>query len=107
MPVPPCSTSTATTCAAAAARLPSRPSVRLLGSIDIAAPAVRTAVSRMVRQGWLQPVTLEGGPGYALTPKAETRLDDAVSRVFRTQASGVGRALGPPRHLSTGRPLRT
>ena len=60
--------------------------VRLLGSIDIAAPAVRTAVSRMVRQGWLQPVTLEGGPGYALTPKAETRLDDAVSRVFRTRA---------------------
>ncbi|HTY71507.1 MAG TPA: PaaX family transcriptional regulator C-terminal domain-containing protein [Actinomycetes bacterium] len=58
--------------------------VRLLGSLGIAAPAVRTAVSRMVRQGWLVPMTLEGGPGYALTPKAVARLDDAVARVFRT-----------------------
>ena len=33
----------------------------------VAAPAVRTAVSRMVRQGWLEPVRLAGGPGYALT----------------------------------------
>jgi phenylacetic acid degradation operon negative regulatory protein len=59
--------------------------VRLLGSLGVAPPAVRTAVSRMVRQGWLVPVTLEGGPGYALTPKANARLDDALSRVFRTR----------------------
>ena len=58
--------------------------VRLLGSLGIAPPAVRTAVSRMVRQGWLDPVTLEGGPGYSLTPKANARLDDALVRVFRT-----------------------
>jgi phenylacetic acid degradation operon negative regulatory protein len=59
--------------------------VRLLGALGIAPPAVRTAVSRMVRQGWLVPITLEGGPGYALTPKANARLDDAVARVFRIQ----------------------
>src|SRR5512138_2970798 len=47
--------------------------VRLLAPLGIAAPAVRTAVSRMVRQGWLQPVRLPGGPGYALTPKAARR----------------------------------
>ncbi|MGA8112239.1 MAG: PaaX family transcriptional regulator C-terminal domain-containing protein [Actinocatenispora sp.] len=58
--------------------------VRLLAPLDIAAPAVRTAVSRMVRQGWLQPVRLPSGPGYALTARALHRLDDAASRIYRT-----------------------
>jgi phenylacetic acid degradation operon negative regulatory protein len=58
--------------------------VRLLAPLDIAAPAVRTAVSRMVRQGWLEPVRLPGGPGYGLTPKAVRRLDEAAARIYRT-----------------------
>ncbi|MGH3739806.1 MAG: PaaX family transcriptional regulator [Micromonosporaceae bacterium] len=60
--------------------------VRLLAPLQIAPPAVRTAVSRMVRQGWLRPVRLGDGPGYALTPKAARRLDDAASRIYRTTA---------------------
>ncbi len=59
--------------------------VRLLGPLDIAAPAVRTAVSRMVRQGWLRPEKLPTGPGYALTAKATRRLDDAAARIYRTK----------------------
>lgn len=59
--------------------------VRLMSSLDIAAPAVRTAVSRMVRQGWLEPVRLSGGPGYALTPQARHRLDEAAARIYRTK----------------------
>lgn len=58
--------------------------VRLLAPVGIAAPAVRTAVSRMVRQGWLAPVRLRDGPGYALTPRAGRRLDDAAGRIYRT-----------------------
>jgi phenylacetic acid degradation operon negative regulatory protein len=58
--------------------------VRLLAPLGIAAPAVRTAVSRMVRQGWLVPVRLESGPGYLLTPRATRRLDEAASRIYRT-----------------------
>jgi phenylacetic acid degradation operon negative regulatory protein len=58
--------------------------VRLLAPVSIAAPAVRTAVSRMVRQGWLRPVRLAAGPGYALTPRARRRLDDAAARIYRT-----------------------
>jgi phenylacetic acid degradation operon negative regulatory protein len=58
--------------------------VRLLAPLGIAAPAVRTAVSRMVRQGWLAPVRLPGGPGYVLTAKATRRLDDAAARIYRT-----------------------
>jgi phenylacetic acid degradation operon negative regulatory protein len=58
--------------------------VRLLAPLDIAAPAVRTAVSRMVRQGWLHPIRLSEGPGYELTPKAGRRIDDALARIYRT-----------------------
>jgi phenylacetic acid degradation operon negative regulatory protein len=56
----------------------------LLGPLGIAAPAVRTAVSRMVRQGWLHPLRLSTGPGYLLTPKAARRLDEAAARIYRT-----------------------
>ena len=55
--------------------------VRLLAPLGVAAPAVRTAVSRMVRQGWLEPVRLPDGPGYALTPRAARRLDDSAARI--------------------------
>jgi phenylacetic acid degradation operon negative regulatory protein len=57
--------------------------VRLLAALDIAAPAARTAVSRMVRQGWLTPVRLPQGRGYALTAKAVRRLDEAGRRIYR------------------------
>jgi phenylacetic acid degradation operon negative regulatory protein len=67
-------------------RAPIAALVRLLAPLDIAAPAVRTAVSRMVRQGWLQPVRLPEGAGYALTPKAVQRIDDALARIYRTRS---------------------
>lgn len=39
----------------------------------------------MVRQGWLTPMRLSDGPGYALTPKAVRRIDDALARIYRTR----------------------
>lgn len=57
--------------------------VRLMKPLEIAAPAVRTAVSRMVRQGWLRPVRLTQGAGYGLTPKCVRRLDEAALRIYR------------------------
>src|SRR4051794_36136387 len=57
----------------------------MLAALDIAPPAVRTAISRMVRQGWLEPVRLPAGRGYALTSRARHRLDDAGSRIYRTR----------------------
>ncbi|GAA1599332.1 PaaX family transcriptional regulator [Actinoplanes couchii] len=69
-------------------RAPVSALVRLLTPLDIAAPAVRTAVSRMVRQGWLHPLRLASGPGYVLTPKAARRLDEAAARVYRTGRGG-------------------
>jgi phenylacetic acid degradation operon negative regulatory protein len=61
--------------------------VRLLEPLGFGAPAIRTAVSRMVRQGWLAPVRLAEGPGYALTRRAERRLDEAAARIYRTRPS--------------------
>ncbi|GIM85214.1 PaaX family transcriptional regulator [Salinispora arenicola] len=58
--------------------------VKLLAPLGIAPPAVRTAVSRMVRQGWLEPLRMASGPGYAITPKAARRLDEAATRIYRT-----------------------
>jgi phenylacetic acid degradation operon negative regulatory protein len=73
-------------------RAPVAALVKLLAPLDIAPPAVRTAVSRMVRQGWLRPLRLVSGPGYLLTPKAARRLDEAAARVYRTgRASWDGR----------------
>ncbi|MEU1391332.1 MULTISPECIES: PaaX family transcriptional regulator C-terminal domain-containing protein [unclassified Nonomuraea] len=58
--------------------------VRLMNPLEIAAPAVRTAVSRMVRQGWLRPLRLPQGAGYGLTPKCVRRLDEAALRIYRS-----------------------
>lgn len=76
--------------------------VRLLAPLEIAAPAVRTAVSRMVRQDWLDRVKLPQGPGYAITPKCARRLDEAALRIYR-----AGTITWPGRwHLIVLEPVR-
>jgi phenylacetic acid degradation operon negative regulatory protein len=82
-------------------RAPVAALVKLLAPLGIAPAAVRTAVSRMVRQGWLHPLRLSAGPGYLITPKAARRLDEAGARIYRTtKASWDGRfdllVLDPP-----------
>ena len=59
--------------------------VRLLAPLRISAPAVRTAVSRMARQDWLEPVKLPGGAGYRLTEPAVLRLRQAAERIYRQE----------------------
>jgi phenylacetic acid degradation operon negative regulatory protein len=89
-------------------RAPVAALVRLLAPLDIAAPAVRTAVSRMVRQGWLAPLRLSSGPGYALTAKATRRLDEAAGRIYRTtRVSWNGRFDLIVLDLPASRPART
>jgi phenylacetic acid degradation operon negative regulatory protein len=69
-------------------RAPVAALVRLLAPLGVHPPAVRTAVSRMVRQGWLEPARLDGQPGYALSARARRRLDDAAARIYRTGDGG-------------------
>jgi phenylacetic acid degradation operon negative regulatory protein len=70
-------------------RAPIAALVRLLAPTGVAGPAVRTAVSRMVKQGWLRPVTTPAGPGYASTAKATRRLDEAGARIYRTSSASM------------------
>jgi phenylacetic acid degradation operon negative regulatory protein len=79
--------------------------VRLLAPLGVQPPAVRTAVSRMVRQGWLEPVRINGQPGYALTVRARRRLDDAAARIYRTGTGEWDRhwRLGILREVPTAR----
>jgi phenylacetic acid degradation operon negative regulatory protein len=86
-------------------RAPVAALVRLLAPLRVAAPAVRTAISRMVRQGWLLPVRLDGAPGYQLTVKAVRRLDEAAARIYRADRPGWDGnfdllVLTPPRRRS-------
>jgi phenylacetic acid degradation operon negative regulatory protein len=64
-------------------RAPVASLVRLLAPLGITAPAVRTAVSRMAGQGWLEAVRLPDGAGYVLTPRAVRWLDEAAERIYR------------------------
>ena len=57
--------------------------IRLLDPVGVAAPAVRTAISRMVSEDWLEPVSLGGGRGYRATARAIRRLDEAAARIYR------------------------
>jgi len=85
--------------------------VRMLAPVGIGAPAVRTAVSRMVSQGWLAPITLDVGPGYRATEQAVQRLADTADRVYRRGSPGWdGRwqlaFVGAPRDRSARTRLR-
>src|SRR5258708_5014148 len=64
--------------------------VRLLAPAAISPPAVRTAVSRMARQGWLVPVRLAGGAGYRVTPRAGKRPAQAAERSYRPRGPPAG-----------------
>jgi phenylacetic acid degradation operon negative regulatory protein len=62
--------------------------IQALDALEIAGPAVRTAVSRMVRQGWLQPASGVGGAAYGLTDRARQRLDEAAARIYGVTGEG-------------------
>lgn len=57
--------------------------VQLLEPVGIQAPAVRTAISRLVAQHWLEPVQLSAGRGYRATGRAIRWLDEAGARIYR------------------------
>ncbi len=59
--------------------------IRMLDPVGIAAPAVRTAISRMSAQGWLEPIRVDAAPGYRATRRAIERLTEAASRIYRSE----------------------
>jgi phenylacetic acid degradation operon negative regulatory protein len=65
-------------------RAPVSALIRLLEPVGIAAPAVRTAISRMAAQGWLEPTRVDAAPGYRATRRAIERLSEAAARIYRS-----------------------
>lgn len=58
--------------------------VSLLESCGVQSAATRTAVSRMVAQGWLEPRVRHGARGYLARPLTRDRLAAAHERIYRT-----------------------
>ncbi|SOC55679.1 PaaX family transcriptional regulator [Ornithinimicrobium cerasi] len=56
--------------------------VALAQACGVQAPATRTAVSRLVREGWLVAESREGTRGYAATSLARERLVSAHARIY-------------------------
>ena len=57
--------------------------IALMAELGFTPPAVRAAVSRMTRQGWL--VSIRGGRAsyYALSVRGQMRIDEAAQRIFK------------------------
>src|SRR4051794_41264940 len=84
-------------------RAPVSALIRLLEPVGIAEPAVRTAISRMAAQGWLESTRVDSAPGYRATPRAIERLSEAATRIYRRGPEGGDGRRGPgflagPRH---------
>lgn len=56
---------------------------QLLGAFGIREAAVRVAVSRMQRQGWIVGEKHGNRSYYSLTPKGRKRLDEAAERIYK------------------------
>ncbi|MDO5739098.1 MAG: PaaX family transcriptional regulator C-terminal domain-containing protein [Ornithinimicrobium sp.] len=56
--------------------------VALAQSCGVQPAATRTAVSRLVREGWLVAEARDGARGYAATPLAQNRLARAYRRIY-------------------------
>ena len=57
--------------------------IALMAEIGFTAAAVRAAVSRTTRQGWLEPIRSGRESYYALTPRGQDRIAEAAQRIFK------------------------
>lgn len=57
--------------------------IALMAELGFSASAVRAAVSRTMRQGWLTVIRAGRASYYALTPRGEARIEEAAQRIFK------------------------
>jgi phenylacetic acid degradation operon negative regulatory protein len=55
---------------------------RFLAEFNMSEPALRQALSRMTREGWLQPRKVAARSCYSLTPRGKRRIVEASRRVY-------------------------
>ncbi|HLW59011.1 MAG TPA: PaaX family transcriptional regulator C-terminal domain-containing protein [bacterium] len=57
--------------------------IALLAELGFTSSAVRAAVSRMTRQGWLVPIRYGRASYYSLSERGRERIDEAAQRIFK------------------------
>src|SRR3954464_1943130 len=65
------------------------PLVRLLADVGLDEAAVRSAVSRLKRRGWLRAERRAGSAGYALTEIAIAELERGDRRIFQSNGPAL------------------
>ncbi len=63
-------------------RIRIRSLIKLLGQVDVSEQAVRSAVSRMVRRGWLDSARLDGASYYTFTAQALQLVEEGTPRIL-------------------------
>ncbi|MFC4119013.1 PaaX family transcriptional regulator C-terminal domain-containing protein [Nonomuraea zeae] len=56
--------------------------IQLMGQLDVDAPSVRSAISRLKRRGLLEARKVNGSAGYGLSRQAREILDEGDQRIF-------------------------
>ncbi|WP_232698881.1 phenylacetic acid degradation operon negative regulatory protein PaaX [Brevibacillus daliensis] len=58
---------------------------KLMGEFGLTEQAVRAAISRMNRQGWLESRKIGNRSYYSMTPRGKKRLDEAAARIYKVE----------------------
>lgn len=56
---------------------------RIMGQFGLTDQAVRAAISRMLRHGWLQSRKIGNRSYYSMTERGQKRLDEAAARIYQ------------------------
>lgn len=56
---------------------------KMLGEFGMNEPAVRAAISRMQRQGWLASRKVGNRSYYSMSPRGQRRLNEAAARIYK------------------------
>ena len=62
--------------------------VRLAADLGVSDNALRSALSRMTRQGWLEANRLDGTPRYRLSQTGRSLIEEGISRIYGRHRAG-------------------
>jgi phenylacetic acid degradation operon negative regulatory protein len=62
--------------------------VRLAADLRVSDNALRSALSRMSRQGWLEAHRLQGSPRYRLSQKGRSLIEEGIGRIYGQHRAG-------------------
>lgn len=61
---------------------------KLMGEFGMTEQAVRAAISRMLRQGWLESTKVGNRSYYSMSGRGKKRLDEAAERIYKVESNG-------------------